>query len=298
MSTFSKSPLRVARRALAAGAKALRAHAHKRSPKKYTQPQLFACLVLKTFFKTDYRGLAAMLADLSDLRRVLTLRCAPHWTTLHKAAGRLLARRRVRRLLGLTVRRVLGRRRRVKRAALDSTGFETGHTSHYYARRRRKGASGKEKVRYSRYAKLEAAFDCATHLVLGAIPRRGPAVDTDRFIPLLDEALRRVKIRAALADAGYDSEGNHRYAREKRKVKSFMPAEIGRPSAKPPAGRYRRQMRQRLNKDYGGYGQRWQAETGFSVMKRRLGSAVNGRSYQSQCRELMLFVLTYNLMLN
>ena len=53
-----------------------------------------------------------------------------------------------------------------------------------------------------------------------------------------------------------------------------------------------------LWRDYGSYGQRWQAETGFSVVKRRLGSAVNGRSYQSQCRELMLFVLTYNLMLN
>jgi len=290
--------MRVARRALAAGHKALRPYARPRSPKKYTQPQLFACLALKVFAKTDYRGIAQLLADLADLRRALGLRCAPHWTTLHKAAGRLLVRRRVRRLLTFTVRRVLGRRQRVKRAALDSTGFETGHTSHYYARRRSKGASAKEKVRYSRYAKLEAAFDCATHLILGAIPRRGPAVDTDRFIPLLDEALRRVKISAALADAGYDSEGNHRHAREQRGVKSFMPATAGRPSPKPPTGRYRRRMKQRLNKDYGSYGQRWQAETGFSVVKRRLGSAVNGRSYQSQGRELMLFVLTYNLMLN
>src|SRR5947209_15310583 len=298
MSTFTKSSLTVARRAMGAGAKALRPHAHKRSPKKYTQPQLFACLVLKTFFKTDYRGMAQHLAEFSDLRRVLGLRCAPHWTTLQKAAGRLLARRRVRRLLGLTVRRVLGRRQRVQRAALDSTGFETGHTSHYYARRRTKGASAKDKVRYSRYAKLEAAFDCATHLILGAIPRRGPAVDTDRFVPLLDEALRRVKIEIAVADAGFDSEGNHRHAREKRGVKSYIPPEIERPSSKPPAGRYRRQMKQRLNKDYGGYGQRWQAETGFSVIKRRLGSAVNGRSYESQCRERMLFVLTYNLMIN
>jgi hypothetical protein len=295
---FSKSPVRVARRALAAGQKRLRDHAHKHSPKKYTQPQLFACLVLKVFAKTDYRGIAQQLADLPDLRRVLGLRGAPHWTTLHKAAGRLLVRRRVRRLLSVTVRRVLGRRQRVQRAALDSTGFETGHTSHYYARRRTKGATAKEKVRYSRYAKLEAAFDCASHLILGAIPRRGPAVDTNRFIPLLDEALRRVKVTAVLADAGYDAEGNHRHAREQRGVKSFIPAEAGRPSSKPPTGRYRRQMKQRLDKDYGRYGQRWQAETGFSVMKRRLGSAVNGRSYQSQCQELMLFVLTYNLMLN
>jgi hypothetical protein len=150
MSTFTKSSLRVAQRALAAGRAALRPYADKYSPKKFTQPQLFACLVLKVFRKADYRGLAQDLADLSDLRRVLGLACAPHWTTLHKAAGRLLDRRRVRRLLGLTIRRVLGRRRRVKRAALDSTGFETGHTSHSYARRRAKRANPKEKVRYSR----------------------------------------------------------------------------------------------------------------------------------------------------
>ena len=131
MNTFSKSPVRVARRALVAGARALRPYAHKYSPKKYTQPQLFACLVLKVFSKNDYRGIAQMLADLADLRCALGLRCAPHWTPLHKAAGRLLVRRRVRRLLDFTVRRVLGRRQRVKRAALDSTGFETGHPSHY-----------------------------------------------------------------------------------------------------------------------------------------------------------------------
>jgi hypothetical protein len=45
-------------------------------------------------------------------------------------------------------------------------------------------------------------------------------------------------------------------------------------------------MRQRLDKDDGRYGQRWQAETGFSMLKRRLTSTVNGRSYWSQCREL------------
>ena len=56
-------------------------------------------------------------------------------------------------------------------------------------------------------------------------------------------------------------------------------------------------MRQRLNKHYGQYGQRWQAETGFSMFKRRLSSTVHGRSYWSQCRELLLMAITYNFML-
>ena len=90
MSTLSKSPVRVARAALAAGSDALPLYAHVYSPKKFTQPQLFACLVLKTFLKVDYRGVEAHLADHSDLRAALGLRAVPHFTTLQKASRRLL----------------------------------------------------------------------------------------------------------------------------------------------------------------------------------------------------------------
>jgi hypothetical protein len=55
--------------------------------------------------------------------------------------------------------------------------------------------------------------------------------------------------------------------------------------------------RQRLNKDYGGYGQRWQAETVFSMIKRRLSSGVAGRTYVSQRRELWLLAITQNVMI-
>src|SRR5262249_45811810 len=126
---------------------------------------------------------------------------------------------------------------------------------------------------------------------------RGPRGDADRFVPLLDATREHVGLGAALADAGYDSEPNHRHARETCGVRSFIPAAIGRPTAKLPTGRDRRRMKQRLTKDYGGYGQRWQAETGFSMIKRRLATAVNGRSYWSQCRDLLLIAIAYNIML-
>jgi len=35
----------------------------------------------------------------------------------------------------------------------------------------------------------------------------------------------------------------------------------------------------------------------FSMLKRRLGSAISGRSYWSQCRDLLLRVLTHNVMI-
>src|SRR5258707_5640218 len=121
MSKLTKSPLRVAREALAVATGRLRAYAHPFSPKKFTQPQLFACLVLKAFLKTDYRGPAAHLADHSDIRAALDLRSVPHFTTAQKASRHLLRRPVARRLFRTTVRRFF-QRRRVQRAALDSTG--------------------------------------------------------------------------------------------------------------------------------------------------------------------------------
>src|SRR6476661_8182946 len=121
MSTTSKSPRAVILAAYAVAREALPAYSHVCSPKKFTQHQLFACLVLKRFLKTDYRGLAAHLTDHPVLTQtVLELRCVPHYTTFQKAARRLLALHKVRRLLGASIRMQFGRRRRVKSSAIDS----------------------------------------------------------------------------------------------------------------------------------------------------------------------------------
>ena len=55
-------------------------------------------------------------------------------------------------------------------------------------------------------------------------------------------------------------------------------------------------MRFRINKKK--YGQRWQAETVFSMIKRRLGEATGARTYHSQCRALLLKVVTHNILGN
>ena len=43
------------------------------SRKDFTLPQLFACLVLRQFFKTDYRGICHILADNPLLLRLKEL---------------------------------------------------------------------------------------------------------------------------------------------------------------------------------------------------------------------------------
>lgn len=86
----SKSPRKVLQVAYATARAALPAYAHRFSPKKFSQHQLFACLVLKDFLKLDYRGVYELLRDTPDLRAVIELPETPHWTTLQKAHDRLL----------------------------------------------------------------------------------------------------------------------------------------------------------------------------------------------------------------
>ena len=113
MSLTSKSPQDVAREALAAGTAALAPYSHKFSPRTFTQPQLFACLALRKFHKTDYRGIVAQLRDHSDLREILGLKKVPHFTTLQKAAVRLFSQQVFRALLRSTLQRAMKNRRTV-----------------------------------------------------------------------------------------------------------------------------------------------------------------------------------------
>ena len=87
---MTRSALALARVALKVGRKVLPPYSHVNSPKVFTQPQLFTMLAIRQFFGLDYRGVEQLLADWSDLRRVLGIKQVPHWTTLQKADERLL----------------------------------------------------------------------------------------------------------------------------------------------------------------------------------------------------------------
>jgi hypothetical protein len=87
---MTKSPRRVAREALAVACEALPAYSCATSRHDFTQAQLFAILALKTFLKTDYRGVVAFLEDFPELRQDLGLAKVPHYSTLCYAEQRLL----------------------------------------------------------------------------------------------------------------------------------------------------------------------------------------------------------------
>jgi DDE family transposase len=295
--TTTKSPRRVLQVAYGAACQALPAHRHRFSPKKFTQPQLMACLVLKEFLRLDYRGFAAHLDDHPDLARLVGLKVIPHYTTFQKAAARLLKAAPARAMFDAVLDRASRdevRERRVPLAAVDGTGLESRHVSRYYVKRRAKTGSGTQETTYSKYPEAVLVTDCRTHLVLAAVPGRGPASDLVLFRAALKEAAGRARIGTLLADADFDGEWVHEHVRSYG-IRSLIPPERGRPSDKPPAGRWRRRMKRRFDKTK--YGQRWQVETVNSMIERRLGSALRARSYWSQCREIILRVITHNVMI-
>jgi hypothetical protein len=85
----TRSPVALAKKALAVASDAIPAYSSKYSKRDFTQHQLVAMLALEQFLKTDDRGLVAYLADWSDLRDVLGLTKLPHPTTLLYARQRL-----------------------------------------------------------------------------------------------------------------------------------------------------------------------------------------------------------------
>jgi Transposase DDE domain len=152
-----------------------------------------------------------------------------------------------------------------------------------------------------RLPKLSLAVDSSSHLILAAIASTGAGGDQPYLDGLLYHAWRRTsgRIRCVVADAGYDSENNHRIARLDRGVRSAIPPKAGRPTDKPPREPMRRNMYYRFKRqaDRQTYGQRWQSETTNSMIKRNLGSAMRTRTAVRRRHELLLRVLTHNIML-
>jgi hypothetical protein len=298
----SKSPWDVAMVALAAGRDAFGDYSHKFSPHKFTQPQLFACLVLKEFERKDYRGVAQLLADWSELRQALGLGSVPHFTTLQKASRRLLKLRHVRPLIARTVRLIQRRRRNVPHAAGDSSGFDAHHASRYFIWRRdnqkQDAKRPKKRQSYRRFGKLMVIADCRSHAILAAVASEGPTPDIDQLGQVVAELPASVTVQRMLLDAGFDSTHNHRLLRDGLGILSVIPPRHGRPPKDPdalPTDEVRRRMKTHFNRR--AYRLRGQVETVISMLKRNLGPAVRAKSRHGRRRDLRLRVLTHNIAL-
>lgn len=173
--------------------------------------------------------------------------------------------------------------KRVRLAAIDSSGFEAHRVSVYFVRRRAKNGQNTgqwQTTTYRRFPKLAVICDCDSHLILSAIVERGPKPDFDHWIPAMGKAAVLVQIDALLADAGYDAEWVHLAARVAFATRTIIRSTHGRPSDKLPIRWYRRHMATHIIRPR--YSQRSQVEKMLSMLKPRLGSAVNAYRLWSQ----------------
>ncbi|HEY0779188.1 MAG TPA: IS5 family transposase [Gemmatirosa sp.] len=289
---MTKSAVRLARTALAVGDEALPRYAARTSRHDYTQAQLFALLVLKHFLRTDYRGVVTLVAEWAELRRALRLPQVPHYSTLCYAARRLDAATfaalqaacfRQAAATGLTAPGGV--------VTADATGLERHHVSAHFVDRR-----GPLRGRRRRHwPKLTAVADVRTHLIAGAVVTRGPSQDSPQLPAAVRQAARLLAPGTLLGDAGYDAEHNHRLCRTLGITRSVIALNRRNTGRRWPRTPERRALRRRFPRAL--YGQRWHAESVFSRHKRRLGSALTSRRPRAQRREVLLRVLTHNLMI-
>jgi hypothetical protein len=240
-------------------------HTSKFSRKDFTPPQLFACLVVKEQMRRSYRGAEALLRDCDNWLRDIGLRRASDHNTLCRAAAFLLTKCRVNRLLDKLVQwaalaGILGLS--TDPLAIDSTTYESRHVSRHYERRCRQthkrlrakdAENGRKRTRSDTVKglpKLGIAVATASHFILSVWTGTGAGADHPHFERVLLDAWRRVphKSFTVVADAGYDGEEYHQFARRDMGIRSIIPPQIGRPrkDGGPPGGRWRRLMKRLL----------------------------------------------------
>lgn len=312
-----QSPRTVFLKAYAMGCEVWKSYSHACSRCDFQLPQLYACLVLRQVLKLSYRRTEAFLGSVPEWLAEISMSRPPDHNTLWRAAGVLLGRAKVNRMLDLQaeIARRAGELKLIaKPLTIDSTCFDPHHRSRHYDQRCRKmnlrqgekyskkqaaNADRRRSQAAKRQPKMALAVAASSHFILAVRVCIGQRSDHVDFPPLLRQANRRVRVKRVAADAGYDSHQNHVVAREQLKVQSIIPPRIGRPSDKPPASSHRRNMQRRFKRkaDQKTYGQRAQSETVYSMIKRNLGDAMRSRRPKRRKSEMLLRAITHNTML-
>jgi hypothetical protein len=255
-------------------------YAHRKSPHRFTQPQLVACVLLMFRLNISYRNMEEWLLASDPVCKVLELTRIPDHSTL----SRTMKRMRQQDWIGLNEE--LLRREQVEEEVVagDSTSFRLTQASAYYQTR-----TGRT---YTEWVKGAYAVGLKSHLLVGVAS--GPGSRTDfGFLRVLKRQAARVGRRcnaqrawAFLADAGFDAKGVTGY--------DLIPPIRRNGKLVDPKRKARAELVAAARLD-GMYGQRWLIETVNSVIKRLFGDAIRSRSRRLQYREPIIKALVYNI---
>lgn len=236
----------------------------------YDNHQKMIILVFKQKMRMTYRGIIKFFRFSGIARSLLNLKRVPDHSTLVKFHNRLRANDLDNFLC----------KKQVKISAIDASGFETNYMSYHYAN----VWNRKDKRKYRRYLKISIAICTDTQYILSQKIRLGPRNDNIDFEPVM----KKVKCKYVVADKGYDSKKNRYF------VLRNMNAYPHIPYRKFSGRNYERAgVPLKFNKKI--YHQRSKVEGVFSVIKRKYGSYVLSRSFESQKKELLFRLIAYNI---
>ncbi len=232
--------LRFARLAIATARRVAPPRLSRHADPVYHPASLLAALLLREHPRLTYRAAEDLLRLSDRLRRLFGFRIVPDHSTLWWFGRRHLRPDLVALALAETVARVSGRPRGPRLVALDSTGLWLSHASRWFERRAERGRGQRGWLKWS------LALWVEPRMLLAQRTRPGPAGDFGDLVPLAAAAHAVLPFDRLVADAGYDSEANHRFCRERLGVDSLIPAKKRRSVRVVATTPYRRGMVRRL----------------------------------------------------
>ena len=255
------------------------------SRKSYTQHQHLKGLVVKTLFRLRYRELTELLGVADALRHRLGLSKVPHYTTFQKFSARFPCRV-LHQLIARVAKKICSG---TLNLSIDSTGFSLDASSYHYSSRIRRMEKNRS------YVKTTLAIDTNTQCVAAAKIRLKRRHDTVDAVPILNKSRHLGRIQTVVADRGYDSEELMQYIEHEIRARPI----IALKHMNKPLKRTKGEIRKRLKKAFpqGEYRQRSKSETVNSTIKRRYESTIRARKNHTQRQEVLLKILTHNLIL-
>jgi transposase len=258
----------------------LQPYSSKFSKKTYTQQQLTAAVCLMKRERKTYRDIADLLPEF--LSYFSFEKSVPHFTTLQKFMKRIPME--IWDMILAGTYNLFGPKN--ANTAIDSTGFDELHASHYYEKRVNRDFNKR------RFMKHSILVDTDFQAVITSCGKENGPHDILDFKPLLSAGSKIVKIRVITADKGYDSEESHRFSREEIGAESIIPARCEN-SVWRMSGYYRKKMRR--NFPVKKYHQRSKVETINSVEKRKFGQNLRSTKFEMRQKELKLIDIVYNI---
>lgn len=271
--------VRTVRLALRLGRRHLSEYAHVNAPRKFTQPQLFACLILKGITGVTYRRAEEMLALMPAVREAIGLRDVPRFTTLQAFADRPDVLALIDDALRTLGRAASGACR--QDAALDGTGVETTSASAHFISR-----AGRTRTRF---VKLMLGVLCTSVMPAALVVDWGPSHDMKQAWALREKLRAACTPTALWGDGAFDCERWHKANWEEWKVPSYAPATIKSHDGRV-GGFYRKAFSEMRPREYG---RRWMCESVNSAIKRMTGDRLRSRKQNTLFAEAAFKVLAY-----